>query len=466
MHRLATSIRAVDVLGIGGWFVVSRVWLAAMAVQPDPEAVARLWQLLPIELLESRLFESLWYLHSQPPLFNLIVGAALHLPGDLVWLRLLYWEVGLLLVLAMFWALRSAGVPRLAAHALVLVFSLNPTPALYENFLLYTYLEAFLMLAAMLALLQRPWSPASYGIATMLLVAVRSLFQPVWAAAVAWAICAFPRRGRLAYSPWVVAPILVGVLLIAKNGLLFGVWSTSSWYGLNLARMPTVALMTETQPLVDLGIVSPAFAVGPFQPVRAYPPALTNPATAVARERFGAPPALLHEPKDNGYPNMNHAGMIAVSRQLASDAMAATLARPGPVLRTMVRGLELFLSPASNSLFLADNRARLWRLDRIALAVLYPGNSRLLVGVWLLFAVASSGWLWLRPPDEVSHLRAAAAFVCVTILWVAAVANLTEFGENNRFRFTLDPMVFAWNCAILWWIGARAASRRRPDAPR
>lgn len=33
--------------------------------------------------------------------------------------------------------------------------------------------------------------------------------------------------------------------------------------------------------------------------------------------------------------------------------------------------------------------------------------------------------------------------MAVTVSWVAVVGNLAEFGENNLFRFALDPLLVA-----------------------
>jgi hypothetical protein len=453
---------AVDVLFIGCWFIASRVWLVTIFVWPDPWIIDLLWQLLPIETLEANLFESLWFLHSQPPLFNLLVGLALHLPGDLNWLRLLWWEIGLAMVLVVFASFRLVGMPRVLAHALVVLFSINPTLALYENFYFYTYPEAFCVLLGVFALLRRPWSPALYGVATCALVGFRALFQPVWAGLVAWAVIrsGYMVERRRVYA-WLLAPVLLGALLIVKNGLLFGVWNTSSWYGQNLSRLPFIALgEDEVRDLGARGIVSRAFVLGPFLGVPIYPADLVGDSVQRAHDRYGARVGLTQAYKESGSPNLNNIGLIPVSRQLAQDAWAATLARPGPVIAGIGRGLGRFLQPASDFEFLGGNRARLFRLEAIVRSVLYPGGSSVLVGAWIVLAIVSSAWLWLRTPAGAEDLRAAAAFVFLTTMWVATVGNLAEFGENNRFRFTLDPMLFAWNVAVLWWFYARIVSAR------
>ena len=34
------------------------------------------------------------------------------------------------------------------------------------------------------------------------------------------------------------------------------------------------------------------------------------------------------------------------------------------------------------------------------------------------------------------------AFIMLTMIWVMVVGNLFEFGENNRFRFVTEPLMF------------------------
>ncbi len=458
----AWPLSRLDALIIACWFVASRAWLAAIGVAPDPTALERLWQLLPIESLQSDLLGSLWLLHSQPPLFNLVVGVALHLPGEAaLWLRAMWWLTGLALPLVVFSTLRVVSMPRGLAHALVLLFSFNPTLALYENFFLYTYLEACLVLVAMFALVRHPSSPWLYGMASSALVAMRALFQPVWALAVAAALIKGIGRTRAqSISMWLLVPVIVGVALMAKNGVLWGVWSTSSWYGLNIARLPYAALAADAPELSAAGVVSPTFVVGPFHNVGDYPIELVRDTMVHTRERYGIRADLTHVLKASGSENFNNVGQIPISRQLARDAVAATIARPGPVAALAVEGFGRFLDPASEVLFLDANRARLATLERAYRSVLYPGASRVLVAAWLLLALATSAWLWMRAPEDAERLRGAAAFVCLTTVWVTLVANLTEFGENNRFRFTLDPMLFAWNVAVLWWFYARIISSR------
>lgn len=187
------------------WFALTRLLALAIGVEPEPGSHEFFWQLLPFDLLEDRLAESLWYLHSQPPLYNAFVGALLDLPGDYaIWWRIVWITLGALFPLLVCASLIDAGAPRVAAHTVTLVVSLNPTYLLYENPLLYTYPEALCVLAGFWALLRtalgRPaW--AALAAASSMLVLFRAMFQPVWSLGVAFAaLTGLPRPGRAAYA--------------------------------------------------------------------------------------------------------------------------------------------------------------------------------------------------------------------------------------------------------------------------
>src|SRR5687768_18045276 len=171
------------------WFAASRVVAASMGVAPNRAEPELLWQLLPLDLLQTRLLESLWYLHSQPPLFNAFVGVVLKLPGDYVTTWRAAWVlVGLAFPIVIFACLRRAGAVRILAHAATFAICLNPTLLLYENFLLYTYPEALSVLIAFYALFSAPQNGrawAQFGVVGSTLALFRATFHPLWALGVA-----------------------------------------------------------------------------------------------------------------------------------------------------------------------------------------------------------------------------------------------------------------------------------------
>lgn len=456
-------MRWVDATIILSWFVVSRLIAAAAGVTPDAGVPALLWQLLPLELLEHRLVESLWYLHSQPPLFNAFVGLLLMLPGDYVQLWRASWiVVGALFPLTIFATLRVVHTNRWIAHALVLVVSLNPTLLLYENFLFYSYPEALFVVLGFYGLLRagssaRGWT--MFAVAGSVLTLFRATFQPAWALAIVGA-AAWATSGRLHRRQWgaLLVPLAVATVFAVKNGLVFGVWSTSSWYGMNVAKLVATAMLGETPRLVDTGIVTPLFAIGPFQPVDAYPPAIVEASRMVARDHFHNVPAVTDDRKSNGQPNFNHAIYLDVSRRLWDESISAARARPVLFDDTVRRGLRNYAQPASQYVFLEDNRRRLLPLESFYVAVLYPGGAQLLVQALVVMTLLTSATVWAFEIPSVAPLRLAAGYVFVTVLWVSIASNLAEFGENSRLRFALDPLMVTWTVVLVRFLLRRSAN--------
>ena len=94
---------------------------------------------IDVELLKTRLLESVIYLHIQPPLFNLFTGLVLKLAPDPTWLfHVVFLACGLVLYLNVFFLQVKFGVNARLAAFLATVFMASPSFILWEHFLLYT----------------------------------------------------------------------------------------------------------------------------------------------------------------------------------------------------------------------------------------------------------------------------------------------------------------------------------------
>src|SRR5215216_2902086 len=110
-------LRRADLLFLLAWFSASRLLAASIGVTPPSVGLEYIWQLAPLELLRAHTAETLWYLHSQPPLHNALVGLADALPGAAEsWIFGWWVTSGLCMSGGTLWALLHAGVPRAAAH--------------------------------------------------------------------------------------------------------------------------------------------------------------------------------------------------------------------------------------------------------------------------------------------------------------------------------------------------------------
>jgi len=73
------KVRSVDLLIILLVYIASQAFYWAAGWKFDHSLLYFTMHLLDPELLRTRLLESLWYMHMQPPLFNLFTGWGLKL---------------------------------------------------------------------------------------------------------------------------------------------------------------------------------------------------------------------------------------------------------------------------------------------------------------------------------------------------------------------------------------------------
>ena len=174
----------------------------------------------------------------------------------------------------------------------------------------------------------------------------------------------------------------------------------------------------------------------------------TSPPTGVA--------ALDQPTKSSGAPNLEHRAYLEVARRSADAALAVFRAYPAVYGRATGMALRAFVRPAADSPWLGANARRIegwivawgqvvegrWRPE--------PGQLGLaqLSIVWVMIvplAVATGVRLVRRGRQgrEPTGAAVAAGLLVWTIVYVIAVGNGIELGENDRFRFLLEPLLLA-----------------------
>jgi hypothetical protein len=414
------------------------------------------WQYLDPFLLRRRLAESLVHLHSQPPLYNLYLGLALKTGHERAVFIATYVFSGLVLYAGLFLLMRRLSVPAPLGFALATWMATSPAFVAYESWLFYTLPVAMLLVLAALAFARAVRRERTRdGFAFMAVMAVvsltRSLYHLVFLVlatgllALAWRA---PRRALKAAA----LPLLVVVGLYAKNAALFGHFAPSTWTGMNLARLTTEALdRAEAERLVAEGTLHPASLVPAFSRPDAYP-----------RAYFAeAPPsrvrALFWETKTTGATNFNHAAYLAISEDAMRDGRWVVVHRPMAYLRAVREAWGVYFRSPADLRFLGIANLDALRKAMEAYDALFfgrwpwpgptddPGAPRrywgLLLGLPLALATGLAAAAGRGPGRDLDRgQRLLAAFLCLTIAYVALVGNLLELGENNRFRVETDPL--------------------------
>ncbi len=430
-------------------FVVSRAVVLALGFRFDVEWEGLSIQNIDPRLLQTRLWQSLWYLHGQPPLWNALVGLSMK-AGNAFWPRI--WHVaflglGLVEVLALFALLVRLRIARGPAAVVAALFSVSPAVLVYENDFFYDYPTIVLLTVTALAVVHfvaRP-SPGRglllFGSAATL-VLTRTMFQWPWLVLVAALLLVACRRNRGAVLAGCALPFLLVGAVIAKNWILYDVPSTTSWSGMMLARSAVTSLpLSERRRLVAAGKLHAVSLVTPQSPLSAYEAVGIEPAP-----RTGVP--MLDEPGDRFFPrNFENRTFIDISRQYWQDDLWIVEHRPGAYLHSVGLGVADFFAPPTIS-STRGNATKIRGYDRWFSKIVYgrlgPGKDGIFLIALYAFAIAAGTWISARrfrpgadPPTV------AVAFSLLTILYVGIVGNLAEVGENYRFRLAVDPLALA-----------------------
>jgi MoxR-like ATPase len=477
-------------------FAVSRILIWRAGVRYDMTPLTTWWQVLDPAFLQHRLLESLFYLHAQPPLFNFVIGIALKLPfsaGALM--HLLYLALGLGQVLGIYLLLAALGLRRGFATVLSAVYAVTPGVMLLENWLIYDFLAvSFLVFAAvaLAAFLRRPRFLSGFAFFgfSALVIFTRSTFQLPWIlAALALLLIARWADRRLILRAAAI-PLALVALLYVKNAVIFGIPTTSSWFGMNIFRVatfndqnrlgepPTYGAYWRENPefSVDTNSFQPLFVYTQLDPIRFAP------------HRPTGIPALDQEekPYDTGNPglpaniNMNNLDYVKISKAYQADTLHYIRDHPGVYLDNVYTAGKYFFTPTSNYQFLQANRSHIGGYDRFFNKYVYAQKalgtyvnwdnpspfpvSRTLIAVYLL-ALAGGGWaIWrvFKLRGRASARDVLVAVLFATTLYATVVGVMSEVGENQRFRYDVDPYaiaVAALVCAQLAALFVRAASR-------
>jgi hypothetical protein len=458
------------------------IWAAAAAAGLRFDTFdLEFWHFIDPALLRSAPIESLFYLHSQPPLFNALVAAALAAFGDAyaIPLYLLFALMALATALAaasLAQALTGRRAPGLVAGGAIL---LSPSLIAYGHVLFHALPSAFLVTtaawAARRALVQPSWGRLALVVA--LLTAGTLLWSPLhpaWLAVCLAGLVWAAREARARAATLAAASLALVAAFIIKNGILFGVWELSSWTGMNLARITVQELpRPERDAAIAAGDLSPVARHRAFGRLKSYPELAAPPPTGI--------PLLDRPSKESGEPNYHHLAYIEISRLYRGDAMTVVRTRPGTYLAAVGKAFWTFyMRPATDFLVAAPAVRQLGWYASLYDAIVYgappgrPGRHDMrdvraggfwsnvamspLLRIWFLAALIG-GPIWLvrlarshrlRTPDGI-----AAVALVGPLLYITAVCNLAELGENMRFRFTVEPAAL-----ILVVVGATAALRR------
>jgi hypothetical protein len=422
-------------------FVASRVYAYAAGLRFEGEEWQRFWHFADPKLLREELAQSIYYLHSQPPLPNLTMGISVKLFGSALpqVYTVIFLLLGVMMTAAVYLLMRRLRVTPWIAAVLTSFWCASPAMLLFENFLFYTYPVLGMLVGAALALhtsiahqsKRATW--AYLGLITTI-VLTRALFHPIWLlAALAQTLVYLDKRRNYLLAVCVPLVLVGGVML--KNKIEFDHFSLSSWRGMNIGRavLDRVPDPLRTQWIAE-GKLSPWAKVGSFKPLNRYPGLVFAP---------GPKASILGQiEKSNRGPNFHHWEYLQVSRQLELDARFVIGERPGLYLDAVWASLQETMYPAASYRALKKARGHIAGWEEFYNFALSWKIGKRDLGPWpVLFPILITFGLFMIWRSKERSDRLLWIFMLGTILWVVLVGAMAERTENARFRFLVDPFL-------------------------
>jgi 4-amino-4-deoxy-L-arabinose transferase-like glycosyltransferase len=416
------------------------------------------WQTIPARLLREDLWRSLWHLHTQPPLYNLWGAFFLRTFGDSALEAMHAAHIALgAMACAMGYAIgRAMGLGRIAAALVAGFVALLPSLVLYEAYALYEILTLFWLTTMVYGFAR--FERAGYvrrevwlwgGLASLsLLMLTRSSFHLLlWLPVAAVAVVASDKGKR-----WLTA--LVAVILIlpvagwyTRNQIEFGFFGASSWAGMNSWRIASEGW--------DADELKALVADGKIAEVAAHVKEFSLPSQY-------APFGFTMQTGDGvlGLDDYSNGAMVSVARDYGRSARALVVADPGRYVQSVAKAYARFNRPTSTYDHLETNRARLpaawigleetlyltrWMQPWGSLSAwLLPLSLLLYATWWILWRRRTKpGWFGFVIEEPTATLTAG------VLTYTVLVSSLLEYGENERFRFVVEPLSWLFIAAVI-----------------
>lgn len=443
-------------------FACSRIVYYLAGIRFDTHILTFNFQFIDLQLLRTKLLESVFYFHMQPPLMNLLLGAALKaFPENYgTALHVLYMAAGLSSAILLYLTMLRLGVSEWISTALVILFVTSPASIMYENFPMYEYLIMWLLLASGIVLFRLIREPR-FGVAFVcfsllaVLAWIRSLYHLFYLVGIAAVLAFCLKRHRRMIVLSSLFPILAVFALFLKNYIVFDLFASSSWLGHALTTC-TIHQLTDAEKdtLIQQGKLDAIARVESGVLVADYRPFFPDvKPTGIA--------VLDQELKSTGGLNTNNIYYLKADFAYRRTAKQVLLHYPIGYLRSEAIAWFCYFRPPTDFFQFDESRTPIRAFDRFynlvvfgqfreapnkdlrrikseghALSLpLYTGLF-LMIGfpfllVWSLMFLIRGLRSRTLPAAQIGLL----AFVIFNILYIVATTNFLSSFENNRYAF-------------------------------
>jgi len=462
------SVAKKDVLAVLAITAAGRLAYYVSGVHFDASTLGRYMQFIDVELLVTRLLESLWYYHGNPPILNLFTGTVLKLFGAnaTIVFAISFHALGFLAALAFFALIAKMSRSRRIAYVLTSLFVLSPSFVLYENWLMYTFPTMVLLILSAFALLRFSETESTrWGITFFACLAAialtRSMFHFAWVIVITAGLIFVIRGQAKRIALCAVVPLLLVAGWYGKNYYLFGTFSASTWMGLGLSNISTLMVPKgELAPLVQDGTLSRFALISRYEDKNQLFLSVEAPTKEI--------PVLHNKLKSSGEFNFNYVRLIEINKFYTRDALQVVRHFPSSYVSGVLISNRLFFSPASMNLyFTVENRVAAAPMEMLYNPLIYganllpkhieqphyglSGKYRIEVNTGVIVVVSFSLVLLFGLIRLFKTFRYAApdrrastivlGYLLFNILYIYFLGTFLELAENYRYRFIQEPLV-------------------------
>lgn len=456
------------VVGVVFLYLLTRAILSFFVDGFEAHTLNYYWQFADPKLLREDLLRTVFYLHSQPPLFNLGLGIVLKLfPASFVpAFRLIYLALGLMFDLCLYGLLRRLQVGKTAALVLATLFMLSPPVILQENLLFYEYPAACLLCATsyffceFVATRKASIALVTSSLASLLVLAING-FHWLWAVAIAAAMVVLGGRDRTRTAKMTAVPVAIVLAVHLKNLVVFGTFGLSSYFvAMNLSLISVdhlpPALRSELERRGQLSTIS---SISPYSETDDY--------LRVRRPVSAGVPVLDRPYKSTGAVNRNHRVFLDISDPLRRDALFALRSYPQyytPHLKDNL--MRWLLTSADNAWGLPHFPALDGYLRWFDLIAFGPPQSPVFLTCGLLLGMLYGLWVAWRGlrGKQASAYAAACGFLVANVVGLNAGMILIAAIDHHRYRFRTDALSFVLVIVAVRFAYRLTQRRRRSRA--
>ena len=442
----------------------------------ESDWIYQMWHFVDIDLIKSKLLESVFYFHYQPPFFNLFLGLIYKQniidPSNLLLIIFysLTFFIGLIIYKTNFEITKSLKLSLISS----IIFYLFPQTILYENWPIYTWTSSFLICLSFFLLNsffqnKNEKDLFLFFIAQLILILSRSAFHPIYFIGWFSMMIIFYSKYWKKITRSFLFPFLILLIVCFKNLYVFGFFGVGSGLGFSLYKITPKEI--NKVPVKNLIKINKEFEITPVRSIKTYgydekpiPESLRN--IEILNREFKT---TLGRFTEEFSVNLGHFHYLEIAKKYQESSLAIIKKYPSEYFKRVLRGIIMFFKPSWDHGFGLENNSpalktyinitslenlrytlekkigvekKPWPLsDKIALTSYFIIPIFYLIIFILLFKKYGIKEILNRP-----HFL----FFIFTVFYLFSVSNLVELAENDRYRVMIDPVVYLMGTGLLF----------------